>query len=172
MKAYCKILGYVLLAEFLTLFINLTLSVFTGTAFRVISAVCTVGILIALMVQSGYSIGTEDKKRMKADGTVPGHARPLLLSVTAMLPMQLCWLLLLLEKCSIFANGYYRFYKLLCAPFLQICNLFSADVAAASLPWIAIAVLQLLSWLPAVAVFISYRMTLHGKTLEDAMYTK
>lgn len=172
MKSYCKVLGFLLLAEILTLFINLTLSVFTGTVFRVISSVCTVSILAAMMIQSGYNIGTEDKKRMKAGEFIPKPARPVLLGLTASLPMQLCWVLLLLAKCGLFSDGFYRFYKLLCAPFLQICNLFSADVSAASLSWIALLVLALLSWLPAAALIVTYFMVMRGKSLESMMYRK
>ncbi len=169
MKAYGKIILFLLVTEILTLFINLTLSVFTGTVFRVISSICTVGILLALMIQAGCSIGAADKKAQNAGekGTAPVIA-----GITASLPLCILWGLLLLEKCGIFPAGYYRFYKLLCAPFLQICNLFSADVTADTLPWAGVITLGLLSLLPAAAVVISRHMVMQGRQLEELMYRK
>ena len=53
MKDHLRILGCWLLAEVLTLFIDLTLS-FSGSALvRIICSVCTVGILLGLMAQGG-----------------------------------------------------------------------------------------------------------------------
>ncbi len=170
MKDYCKILAYVIFAEILTLFINLTLAVSSSALFKIICSVCTVGILAGLMAQAGYSIGVTDRKRRKKHPETFKPLRALWLGLTAMLPYQLCWVLLLLAKLGIVVDSFYRMYKLLCAPFLQICNLFQADVSAAGVPAAELCVLQLLCWIPLIAVVIAYRMTLQGKAVEEMMY--
>ncbi|MBQ7012755.1 MAG: hypothetical protein IJN11_02420 [Oscillospiraceae bacterium] len=169
MKRYGTILLYLIAAEILTLFINVTLSVFGGTAFRVITSVCTVGILVVLMIQAGSRLGKEDKKRRNAGEKTPHIAGA---GILASLPMGICWLLLLHEKCSVMTAGFYRFYKLLCAPFLQICNLLSADVTADTLPWMGVVLLGVLSLLPAAAVCISYVMVMRDVQIEEIMYKK
>ena len=172
MKDHLKVLGYVLFAEVLTLFINLTLSVFPHTLFRILCSICTVGILLVVMIHAGMRIAAADKHHHAAAGTVPAPHRPLLLGLTAVLPFQVCWVLLLLAKLGVIAGSFYKFYKLLAAPFLQICNLFSADITAASLPMAGLVLLELCSLLPLPAFWIAYRMQLDGKTPEDWTFMK
>lgn len=170
MKDYCKVLGFVLFAEILTLFIDLTLAFSSSAVFRIITSICTIGILAGLMAQAGYSVASADKKRLKQDPKAVGAAKPSMLGMIAMFPFQLCWLLLLLAKLGAMDGGFYRFYKLLCAPFLQVCNLICDDVTADVLPMWGLVVLQLLCWVPFAAVVIAYWMTIRGKRVEDVMY--
>jgi len=67
-------------------------------------------------------------------------------------------------------GGFYRFYKLLCAPFLQVCNLICDDVTAASLPVWGLVVLAIVPAIPYAAVMIAYRMTVRGESMENVMY--
>lgn len=170
MKDYFKILGYLLFAEILCLFLNLTLAFSASAVMRIVTVVCTVGILIGLMAQAGYSIGTSDKKLRKANEHAVKPSKPLFLGVAAAMPFQLCWMLLLLARLGGIDGGFYRIYKLLCAPFLQVCNLICSDVDAAAIPVWGMVVLALTSLVPYAAVVISYRMTLHGKSAEQMMY--
>lgn len=170
MKDYCKILGFLLMAEFLTLFIDLTLAFSSSAVFRIITSICTIGILAGLMAQAGHSIANADRKLRKQKPEAVHRSKPIFLGLVSILPFEICWILLTLAKCGVLDGGFYRFYKLLCAPFLQICNLFSAEVTAQSLPVSGLLVLQLLSWLPFAAVVIAYRMTIGGKRMEDVMY--
>ncbi len=170
MKDYCKILGFVVFAEILCLFINLSLAFSSALLFRIITAVCTVGILIGLMAQAGYSIARADKKLQKQNPDAVKAAKPSILAMLAMFPFQLCWIFLLLAKFGSIDGEFYRFYKLLCAPFLQICNLISADVYAQSIPIWGMVILQLLCWVPFFSVCTAYRMTLRGKSVDDMMY--
>ncbi|MBQ8928503.1 MAG: hypothetical protein IJ055_09575 [Oscillospiraceae bacterium] len=166
MKEIGKILGLALLAEVLTLFIDLTLS-FSGSApVRVVCSICTVGILGGLMVQGGYSTGKADRKSGK---TSP--LRSALLGIVGSAPYLVCWIVLLLARQSA-SGGFYRLYKLLCAPFLQVCNLLSADTDAGSLPGAGLLVLLLLSLVPLFCIFISHRMTVQGRSLEEAAYER
>lgn len=170
MKDYCKILGFLLFAEILTLFINLTLA-FSGSAvFRIITSICTLGILTGLMAQAGHSIGKSDRSLLKQNPDAVRPSKPLLLGMLAIFPFQLWWIFLALAKFGVIDGGFYRFYKLLCAPFLQVCNLICDDVTASSLPVWGLVVLAVVPVIPYAAVMIAYRMTLHGESVENVMY--
>ncbi len=163
MKAVTRILGFNLLSELLTLFIDLTLSISELELVKLLCSICTVGILLTLMVQCGYTLGLADK-RAKA------HRNATLMGIVAIIPHLFLWVLLLLSWLGVFSDGYYRFYKILEAPFLQICNLCSADVVTSTLPLWGLLLLGLLSLLPFFAVQISYHITREGKNLEKIMY--
>lgn len=166
MKVYLKMPGYWLLAEVLTLFIDLTFSFSDHAVVRILCAVCTVGIYLSLMVQGGYAAARADKKRHIEFNPL----RPLTLGLAGAAVPALLTIALLLAKLGVLADGFYRLYKLLCAPFLAVCNLMSADIAASSLPAWGIAVLLALSLAAIPAVMIAYKMTFEGKAPEDAMY--
>lgn len=170
MKDYLKILGFLLFAEILTLFINVTLAFSGSFVFRIVTAVCTLGILAGLMAQAGHSIGNSDRKLLKQNPNAVHPKKPIPLGIVSILPFEICWILLALAKCGMLDGGFYRFYKLLCAPFLQVCNLICDDVTAASLPFWGLVILAILSVIPYAAVIIAYRMTMKGKSVEDVMY--
>ena len=89
-----------------------------------------------------------------------GAAVPLLLTV-----------LLALSKTGLLADGFYRYYKILCAPFLPVCNLLCADVVSSAVPAGELVLLFVLSLLPVLAAAIAYDMTRRGKAPEDSMYS-
>lgn len=163
MKQYAVILGYWILAEILTLFLNLTLAVSANALLRLVCAVCTVGILLALMVQGGYSAARADKKAHRGWSAV----RMLSLGMSGSLAPLVFTGCLLAARLSGAAQDFYRIYKLLCAPFLPVCNLMCGDILTASVPMTEIAVLFVLSLLPAAAVCIAYDMTRRGKSPES-----
>lgn len=170
MKDYLKILGFVLFAEVLTLFINVTLAFSGAFVFRIVTSICTIGILIGLMAQAGHSIGNADRKLLRQDPDAVRSSKPHMLAMLAAFPYALCWLFLLLAKIGAVDGGFYRFYKLLCAPFLQICNLICDDVTAAALPVWGLVILAMLPIIPYAAVMIAYRMTVRGESVENVMY--
>ena len=172
MKDYLKILGFLLFAEILTLFINVTLAFSGSWIFRLVTAVCTLGILAGLMAQAGHSIGNSDRKLLKQDPDAVRPSKPIFLGLVSIFPFQIFWILLTLAKCGVLDGGFYRCYKLLCAPFLQVCNLICDDVTAASLPVWGLVILAILSVIPYAAVIIAYRMTMKGKSVEEMMYQK
>lgn len=170
MKDYMKILGFLVFAEILTLFINLTLAFSGSVIFRIITSICTVGILAGLMAQAGHSIGDADRKLLKQNPDAVHPKKPIFLGLVSILPFQLFWILLTLAKCGVLDGGFYRFYKLLCAPFLQICNLICDDVTAAALPIWGLVILAMLPIIPYAAVMIAYQMTVRGESVENVMY--
>ncbi len=145
MKSCIKIIGLWLLAEILTLFLDLTLAFSGSTLMRLVCGTCTVGILSALMAQGGLSAAQTYKKL---------HQKPplLLLGVVGSAPALLLWAALCLSQCGVIADGFYRWYKLLCAPFLSFSNLFSDGVLTSQIPVTGMIVLFVLSLLPGAAV--------------------
>ena len=168
MKEYLKMMGFWLLSEVLTLFINLTLS-FSGNALvRMLCAVCTMGIFAALMVQGGYSAGKADRLAHREHRTGRGI---LLGAAGAGIPFLLT-MLLAFSKAGWLSDGFYRFYKILCAPFLSVCNLICSDVMTSALPGWALLLLLGMSLLPVPIVCAAYDLTMQDRSPEDWMLQK
>lgn len=148
MKLCLKILGYAIAAEFLSLFISLTLGFSGSVPMRFVCGFCTVGILLGLMGQAGFSCARSDKT-----------VHPLLPGFVGVLPYLCGWTALFLSKLGILPDGFYRVYKILFAPFLSVCNLFSEDVVTSTLPWFGVWGLLGLSVLPGVAATVAYALT-------------
>ena len=168
MKHYLKMPGLWLVSVLLTLFIDFTLSFSANAVVRFLCAVCTVGIALALMVQGGYSAAKADRKAHIAYTPRRGM---LLGGCGAAVPFLLT-AMLALAKAGLLPGGFYRLYKLLCAPFLAVCNLLCDDVTAAAFPVWGFVVLFGLSLLPVPAAQTAYRMTMQGKAPEDFLYRK
>ena len=163
MKTAARLFGLMLLAEVLTLFLDLTLSFSGSFVIRIVCSICTVGILGGLMVQGGYSAGRADRRSGR---TSP--VRSVLLGAVGSVPYLVLWGILLASRQG--DGAFYRLYKLLCAPFLQVCNLFSADTDARSLPAAGLLVLLALSLLPFVCIAAAHRLTVQGRSPEEFTY--
>ncbi|MBR0484203.1 MAG: hypothetical protein IJJ69_05390 [Oscillospiraceae bacterium] len=166
MKSVLKIFGSLVLAEILTLFINLTLSFSGHLLLRMICTVCTCSILAGLCGQAGYSIASAHRKQHFSSGKLQISG----LGFISTVPFLLCWILLFLAKQNIIQPEFYRSYKLLCAPFLNLCNMFSTDVSALMLPVSGLITLLIVSFLPMLSFCTAYYMTFHGKLTEQFMY--
>ena len=168
MKSVLKIFGFLILAEILTLFINLTLSFSGHLLLRLICSLCTCGILAGLCGQAGYSTA-ETYRRQHVElkkSQISG------LGFVSSLPFAVCWVLLFCAKQNLINPEFYRTYKLLCAPFLNLCNMFSADVSALTLPVSGLITLLILSFLPMGSFCIACHATRNGKSLEQIIYHK
>ena len=168
MKSVLKIFGILILAEILTLFINLTLSFSGHLLLRMVCGLCTCGILAGLCGQVGYSIAEAHRKQHQN----PKKLQIFMLGFVSSLPFLFFWILLFCAKQNLISPEFYRYYKLLCAPFLNICNLFSTDISALSLPDSGLITLLILSFLPMVSFCTAYSATRHGRTIEQVMYRK
>ncbi|MBR1556009.1 MAG: hypothetical protein IJ644_11555 [Oscillospiraceae bacterium] len=166
MKSVLKIFGSLILAEFLTLFINLTLSFSGHLLLRLICTVCTCSILAGLCGQAGYSIAETHRKQHLSLKKLQISG----LGFISSLPFLICWILLFCARQNLIHPEFYRSYKLLCAPFLNLCNMFSTDVSALTLPVSGLLTLLLVSFLPMAAFCTAYYMTSHGKLAEQIMY--
>ncbi len=168
MKSVLKIFGFLILAEILTLFINLTLAFSGHLLLRMACAFCTCGILAGLCGQAGYSTAEAyrkqhlELKKLKISG----------FGFISSLPYLVCWILLFCARQHLISPEFYRSYKLLCAPFWSVCNMFSADISALALPLSGLLTLLILSFLPMVSFCIACYATRNGKTLDQILYHK
>ena len=87
-----------------------------------------------------------------------------------MLVPVLLTVLLALSRAGVVGDGFYRWYKLLCAPFLSACNLLSDDVVTSSLPGFGIPVLSVLCLLPGISAALAYRITAGDRSIDEVMY--
>lgn len=167
-KNWMKGFGTYLFAEILCLFLALTLSTVGGGLFRLISCICTIAVLICLCVNYAYNRAVADRKSKVPDTM----ARRFFLSLSVGLPFFLLGILLLLAKAGVLPAGFYRWYKLLDAPFLQLCNLLCKEITAAALSWTKAAVLALVNLVPFAAVWVTYTLVRKGVVLEELQYRK
>lgn len=129
---YLKVLGFTAAAEILSLFIGMTLATSSGTAMRLVSAVCTTGILVCFMANFALNCADSDLKSERNGG---GKINPLVHAATgavASLPALISWILLLVSHKS-GSFDFYRWHKLLNAYFLQIYNFINPDASTAAL---------------------------------------
>ena len=120
-KNFAKALGSDLFAEILCLFLAVTLSAVGGGLFRLISCICTIAVLVCVCVNYALSRSREDQHK-KRKNTI---AVQLFYSGSVLLPFLLLGISLLLARAGVLPGTWYRWYKLLNAPFLQLCNLCS-----------------------------------------------
>lgn len=167
-KNFAKAIGTYLFAEILSLFLALTLSAVGGTLLRIISCICTIGVMLCLCIN--YAVNRANADRIAKRGNTP--LRRFSLSGAVTLPYVLLGLCLVLAKCGLIPPTFYRWYKLLNAPFLQLCNLCSMDVTAASLSWGEVGLLFLVNFASFAAVWIAYSLTRKGVSIEEIQYRK
>jgi len=158
-KNFAKGIGMYFFAEILCLFLALTLSALGGTIWRIVSCICTMGIFVCLCINYAYNRAEMDRKISVSSVFAP--LIPLLLGIV-----------LILAKAGVVPAGYYRWYKLLDAPFLQLCNLCSMDVTAAALSWGETIFLAMMNLLPFVTVWVTYTVVRKGVRLEEIQYRK
>ena len=163
-----KAIGTYFFAEALCLFLALTLSAVGGGLLRIISCICTISVLICLYVNFAINRAKEDR-HAKLEHT---SVRCLILSSAAAIPYLISGTGLLLSRGGILPDSFYRWYKLLDAPFLQLCNLCSADIMASSLSWDETIFLTLCNLLPFAVVWLTYTLAQKGVLPEEWQYQK
>ncbi len=165
-KYFAKAIGTYLFADILCLFLALTLSAIGGTLFRVISAVCTMAILVCLCINFAVNRAKEDKRF----GVTAPFWRGLCFSGAVAIPFVLLGVCLLLARGGVLPEDFYRWYKLADAPFLQVCNLFCADIAASTLSWGVAIGLALLNLLPFAVTWATYTIVRSGFSWDEFQY--
>ncbi len=152
MKNCCQILLLALAAEVLSLFLDRMLGFSGSTFMRLVCTFCTVGVLCGLMLQGGFLAARADREKRSP-------TRAVLYGAVGSAPFLACWGLLVLARLGKLPADLYRHYKLLCAPFLAVCDLLSPDVVVSALPKNGFLVLFVMSLLPGYAVGIAYSLT-------------
>ncbi len=167
-KNFAKGLGNYLFAEALCLFLAVTLSAVGGGLFRLVSCICTIAVLICVCVNYALNRSGADRHQ-KRENTV---GLQLFYSIAAGLPFLLLGISLLLARAGVLPDLWYRWYKLLDAPFLQLCNLCSKDVTASSLSWGQTAFLAVWNLLPMAVVWVTYVLDRNGFLPEELQYQR
>lgn len=150
-----KAIAVYLAAEILCLFIGLTLAGSSNPVIRLISAVCTTGILVCLLASFALTTAKEDAKQERITGqSIPGY-EPYLSGAAASAPALISWIILFATH-SGGGVDFYRWHKIINGPFLQIYNLINSDASSAALTQGQILVMLPLIVIPAAAVIIPY----------------
>ena len=167
-KTYLKGIGYYFFAEFLCLFLTVTLVILGNLFFKILSAVCCMGILICLIINYAIYCEKEDRKY----GLNQSMKRPFFLGMAASSVYLVLYGLLILAKLQILPDSFYRIYKLLCAPFMTLCNFMQPGILASELGILPPIVFFLLSLIPMATVLVAYTLCVHNIIPENFMFQK
>lgn len=161
-----KALGYIAAADVLSLFVGLTLASSSSTFIRLISAVCTAGILICLMVNFAVNTARSDLKNERISGSETNHAVTAAAGVTASLPAVISWILLYISHSS-GSFDFYKWHKLINAYFLQVYNFINSDASAAALSDAQVMAMLILAAVPCLTFIIAYFLVYKGIVSSD-----
>ena len=158
---YLKALGYITAADILSLFISLTLASSSSSIFRLISAVCTTGILICLLASFAIKTAKEDMRLERITGTKTRLFVPVSVGAVTSLPALASWILLYISH-STGSFDFYKWHKLLNAYFLQIYNFINSDASAAALSGAQVMAMLGLVLVPFVSFNAAYFLVYKG----------
>lgn len=144
-------------ADVLSLFIALTLAGSSSGAVRVISAVCTTGILICVLGSFAVKTAKEDLKLRRIGETEVSSLMPLFMGMTASLPSLASWLILRFSDMD-----FYRMHKLINGYFLQIFNFINPDASSSALTNSDIWTMLPFSFAPMAVFLLGYYLTHYG----------
>jgi len=127
-----KSFGIWLACEFFCLFISLTLAGSSSTFIRIICLVCTVGILAVIVSNFAVKEAENNLKNEKISDRKTSALMNISAGLFLSVPSVASWILLYYSV-SGKDFDFYRFHKLINAPFLQIYNLINSDASSAAL---------------------------------------
>ncbi len=153
-----KVLGTYLAAEIFCLFIGLTLAGSSITAMRVVCSVCTAGILIVLLANLAIKTAHGDLKQERITGKKTQHTENIAAGLSASLPAAASWIVL---KISVSSGkfDFYRWHKLINAPFLQMYNLIESDASSKALSSGEVYTMLIFVFIPASVYLMIYALT-------------
>lgn len=165
-----KALSYLFAAEIMSLFIGLTLAGSSSTFMRLISAVCTSGILICLTANFAFNTSSEALRTERTNGTKTSTAFPFVIGGIMSAPLLISWIVLKISHVS-GSFDFYRWHKLLNAYFLQIYNFINTNAETASLTSIQIYLMLPLALVPFAAFTVTYFLVYKGVISEASNRT-
>ncbi|MBR6580979.1 MAG: hypothetical protein IKK66_06740 [Ruminococcus sp.] len=149
-----KTLLTVIAADILSLFIGLTLAGSSTVIFRVISAICTVGILVCVLGNFAAKTALADIKSARLSKKKLSPAMPLIMSISASFPAVCSWLILRYSHID-----FYRWHKIINGYFIQIYNFINPDASSAALTSKEITAMFPLAFVPAAVFLAGYYIT-------------
>ncbi|WP_028518390.1 hypothetical protein [Ruminococcus flavefaciens] len=142
-------------SEVLCLFIDITFAASGSTLIRLICLICTVTLMISVLADFSVKEARADMKASRISGEKAKISEIYAAGGAAAVPSLLSWIALCIS-----AKGggfdYYRWHKLLNAPFLQLYNILSSGVHASVLNGTELAIMAVPIVFPALAVVIPY----------------
>lgn len=154
---YLRTLLFLAAADFLSLFIGLTLAGSANPLIRVISAICGAGIMICLMASLALKTAAADLRAERTSGGKTPLLRPAGMAVTALIPPLASWLIL-----RIGAFDFYRWHKLINGWFIQIYNMINPDAGSSALTDGQIWAMLPLAFVPAAVFGLFYVLGYKG----------
>lgn len=156
-----KAIGYIAAADVLSLFVGLALASSSSTFIRLISSVCTFGILVCLMVNFAVNTARSDLRAERISGSATNHALTAAAGITASLPAVISWIVLYISHSS-GSFDFYKWHKLINAYFLQIYNFINSDASAAALSDAQVLAMLGLAVIPCLTFMIAYFLVYRG----------
>ena len=154
---YLRTLLFLAAADFLSLFIGLTLAGSANPLIRVISAICGSGIMICLMASLALKTAAADLKAERISGAEMPLLLPAGMAVTALIPPLASWLIL-----RVGAFDFYRWHKLINGWFIQIYNMINPDAGSSALTDGQIWAMLPLAFVPAAVFAVFYVLGYRG----------
>ena len=142
---YIKAILIVLAADFLSLFVSIPFAASAKTEMKILSLICAVGVLGCMLVSFAAKTARADRKLERTEGKANSLAELGGMCAAITLPSALSWAVLYLSLDG--GPDFYRFYKLINAPFLQIYNFIERDASSK-----ALSTGEVLAMLPTVIV--------------------
>lgn len=147
-----KTLAAVFATDLLSLFIGLTLAFSSNIVLRIISSVCTCGILICILGSFAFKTAYADvKEAVRKGDRRPSHIMPFIMGIFSSVPAIISWLILKFSDID-----FYRWHKLINGYFLQIFNFINPNASSDSLTESQIWSILPFSLAPAVVFIICY----------------
>ncbi len=167
-KFFIKGIGYYIFAELLCLFLVFSMGLMNNIFFRIVSLVCCLGIMVCLVINFAINCHKQVKEAGADEGILPA----VITGTAASCPYLLLYALLLASKAGQLPDTFYRIYKILNAPSINLLNLISSDVLSGSLGAVQLVLLLLVALIPMVTGCAAYILCRKGIVPEDFLFVK
>ena len=127
-----KSLAAVVTADILSLFISFTLASSSSVIIRIISVVCSVGILICFLGSFSVKAAKEEVRLERVNDVRMKSCLPFAQGIMASMPALISWIALFISHKS-GSFYFYRWHKLINSYFLQIYNFINSDAKTSAL---------------------------------------
>lgn len=151
--------------EILCLFIAFTLAGSQMMFMRVLSAVCTTGILVCIMGSNAAKTASADRKQERIQKRSADRITTVLSAVASSALNIMSWAVLYITHSR--GEDFYRWHKLLNAPFFQIYNIIEPSASSSSLSGAEISAMLPLSFVPAAVYITAYLLSYKGMLHSD-----
>jgi len=161
---YLKTLGITFAADILSMFISLTLASFSSTFIRLISAVCTMCILIFFISSFSIKFAHNKLRIARINKTKSSISSAIPIGLISSLPAAASWIILYISH-STGNFDFYRWHKIINAYFLQIYNFINSNASVTDLRNSQLALMLPLVFIPFLTVMISYTLVYRKETI-------